>query len=95
MKINAIGEAAGCKCMIGCFIESRLGLTAAAHLAAARPNIFFLDLDSAYGLEEDPIIGGIQYDDKVGGLIHLPDGPGLGVDVDPAFLETKEHVRIS
>ena len=48
LKINAIAEAAGCKCMIGCFGESRLGLTAAAHLALARPNIVFFG--SGFGL---------------------------------------------
>lgn len=87
LKINAIAEAAGMKCMIGCFGESRLGLSAAAHLALARPNITFLDLDSAYAFEEDPVIGGIQYDDKIGGLIHLSDEPGLGAKIDEAYLD--------
>lgn len=30
LKIDAAAQAAGCKCMIGCFGESRLGLSAAA-----------------------------------------------------------------
>ena len=78
IKINAIAEAAGLKCMIGCFGESRLALSAAAHLAMARPNITFLDLDSAYDFIEDPVQGGMRYDDTVGGLIHLDNTPGLG-----------------
>ena len=87
LNINAIAEAAGCKCMIGCFAESRLALTAAAHLAAAKPNIMFLDLDSAYKQSLDPVIGGLQYDSKIGGKITLPTSPGLGASFDESFLE--------
>jgi L-Ala-D/L-Glu epimerase len=94
LKINAIAEAAGCKCMIGCFAESRLGLSAAAHLAVARPNIHFLDLDSCFGFKSDPVIGGIQYDDTVGGLIHVPDVPGHGAAFDEAVLTEAEHVIV-
>ena len=86
LKINAIAEAAGSKCMIGCFAESRLGLTAAAHLAMARPNIHFIDLDSAISFKEDPVRGGMRYDDELGGVIHLSDEPGLGVAVEAEYL---------
>ena len=86
LKINAIAEAAGCRCMIGCFSESRLALSAAAHLAMARPNICFLDLDSAFHFAQDPVLGGMKYDQQVGGLIHLPDTPGHGAEIDEAFL---------
>ena len=92
LKINAVAEAAGCKCMIGCFGESRLSLGAAAHLAAARPNIHFLDLDSAYGFNSDPVIGGMRYDEEQGGVMHLPDTPGHGASFDEACL--KNGVRI-
>ena len=94
LKINAIAEAAGCKCMIGCFAESRLALSAAAHLALARPNIVFLDLDSAYDFKEDPVIGGMTYDDKVGGLIHVPDAPGHGAAFDENFLDKDSLVTV-
>jgi len=87
LKINAIAESYGAKCMIGCFSESRLGLTAAAHLVIARPNIVFLDLDSAMMLAEDPIIGGMQYGETNKSLINVSDEPGLGVDVKLEFLE--------
>ena len=87
LKINAIAEAAGCKCMIGCFGESRLALSAAAHLAMARPNIVFLDLDSAFDFTADPVIGGLQYDPEIGGLIHLPETPGHGAAFDEGALE--------
>jgi L-alanine-DL-glutamate epimerase-like enolase superfamily enzyme len=86
LKINAIAEANACKCMIGCFAESRLALSAAAHMAMARSNIVFLDLDSAYDFVTDPVIGGIAYDEKVGGLLHIDDTPGIGASFDEAQL---------
>jgi L-alanine-DL-glutamate epimerase-like enolase superfamily enzyme len=46
-KAAAVVDAAGKACMIGCMMESRLGLTAAAHLASAMGHFKFFDLDSA------------------------------------------------
>ena len=94
LQINAIAEAAGAKCMIGCFGESRLALSAAAHLAMARPNIYFLDLDSALDLKADPVIGGMEYDGDIGGLIHLPDTIGHGAEFDPAMLDAESTVVV-
>jgi len=93
LKINAVSEAAGCKCMIGCFSESRMGLTAAAHVAIARPNISFIDLDSAFSFAEDPVLGGIQFDEILGGVINMPTSPGLGAAFDEKQLE--QHVRVA
>ncbi|GAB3896355.1 mandelate racemase/muconate lactonizing enzyme family protein [Spirosoma agri] len=83
LKINAIAEAAGIPCMIGCMSESRLALTANAHYAAARQNVRFCDLDGCFEHASDPIQGGITYS---GYQIELPDAPGIGAEVDPAFL---------
>ena len=94
LKINAIAESAGLKCMIGCFGESRLGLTAAAHLAMAKPNIVFIDLDSAFRFKEDPVIGGISYDQTIGGVIHVSDEPGLGASIKDRFLSEASKVVI-
>jgi len=88
LKINAVAEAAGVRCMMGCMSETRLGLTAAAHVVSARPNIEFADLDSADMLSADPVIGGLIYGD--GGTVILPDTPGHGADIDPAFLKDLE-----
>ncbi|MBC7099535.1 dipeptide epimerase [Candidatus Bipolaricaulota bacterium] len=92
-KIAAVAEAARLGCMVGCMSETRLALTAAAHLAAARPVIRFLDLDSALTHTVDPILGGMEY--REGGRIELPAGPGLGAEVDPAFLEKLESFTVS
>ena len=94
LKINAIAEAAGCRCMIGCFAESRLGLSAAAHLAMARPNIHFIDLDSAYYLKQNPVLGGITYDKEIGGLLHLSNSPGHGAEFDEKFLDSQSRLTI-
>ncbi len=88
-KINA--EGAGIQYMLGCMAETRLGLSAAAHLVSARPNIVFADLDTAFLHAQDPVIGGITYDR---GKITLPDAPGHGADVDAAFFERMEKVSI-
>ena len=92
IKINAIAEAAGVKCMVGCMNETRLGLAASAHLVSAHPNIVFADLDGADMLSIDPVQGGIVYDD--GGQVILPEGPGLGADFDSAFLSELESFAV-
>jgi len=94
LKINAIAEAAGMKCMVGCFAESRLGLSAAAHLAMARPNISFIDLDSCYHFKTDPVIGGMTFDDKIGGLLNLPDVIGHGAAFDESALDLESKVVV-
>lgn len=91
LKINAIGESAGIPCMVGCMTETRLGLTAAAHLVSSRSNIIFADLDGYLFLQEDPIIGGAEYN---GGEINLPETPGHGADIDPDFLKHCELTTI-
>jgi L-alanine-DL-glutamate epimerase-like enolase superfamily enzyme len=90
-KIAAIAESAGKSCMIGCMMESRLGLTAAAHLASAMNCFKFFDLDSAHLLAEDPIVGGVRYEKD---LVMLEEKPGLGAEVDAKFLSRCEIVTI-
>ena len=92
LKIDAVAEACGARCMLGCMLETRLGLTAAAHLASARPNIRYVDLDSHYQITEDPIRGGASWER---GVIELPTAHGIGAEVDPGFLERCERVAVS
>lgn len=94
LKINAISEAYGAKCMIGCFNDSRLGLTAAAHLVLARPNIVFLDLDAALFLSDDPIIGGMEYGKTNKSLITIGEKPGWGVDIKEEYLQKWKNFKI-
>jgi L-alanine-DL-glutamate epimerase-like enolase superfamily enzyme len=88
LKIAAVAEAAGIPCMVGCMSETRLALTAAAHLASARPIIRFLDLDSADMHAADPVVGGMTYGQ--GGRLALPAGPGLGAELERTFLTRLE-----
>lgn len=75
LKICGIAETAGVECMVGCMLESRIAVTAAAHLAAAKKVVTKVDLDSPLLCAEDPISGGINYEkDK----ILLPERIGLG-----------------
>ncbi len=94
IKINSIAEAAGMKCMIGCFHESRLSLSVSAHLASARKNIEFIDLDAGYSLAEDPVKGGMQYDRKKIDRIILSDKPGHGADIRDDFLDRMKITTI-
>ncbi len=91
LRINAIAEGAGIRCMVGCMTETRLGLTAAAHLVSARPNIQYADLDGWLFQKVDPITGGAQYNV---GEITVPDAPGIGADVDPDFLNQCESTTV-
>jgi L-alanine-DL-glutamate epimerase-like enolase superfamily enzyme len=62
--------------MVGSMMESHVGVGAAAALVAAYPTSAVSDLDAAWWLRAPVVEGGIRYD---GPVIHLPDGPGLGV----------------
>jgi L-alanine-DL-glutamate epimerase-like enolase superfamily enzyme len=59
------------KIMLGCMIESSLGITAAAHLA---PLVDYLDLDGAALLADDPF-DGMRLDH---GRLLMPERPGIG-----------------
>jgi L-alanine-DL-glutamate epimerase-like enolase superfamily enzyme len=65
-------RAAGLEVMLGCMVESSLGITAAAHIA---PLVDYCDLDGNLLIANDPFEG-VK---AVRGIIHLPDEPGLGV----------------
>ena len=93
LKIISIAEASGIKSQVGCMSETRLGLTALAHLVVARKNIVHFDLDSALQLTEDPVIGGMTYGEN--GIVIVPDTPGIGADFDQAFLDKMEKAVIS
>jgi L-Ala-D/L-Glu epimerase len=82
VKIAHVAEAANLRAMLGCMAETRLGLTAAAHVVASQPCVHYADLDAFLVESFDPIIDGMQV---TGGVVRLPDAPGLGVDLDPAL----------
>jgi L-alanine-DL-glutamate epimerase-like enolase superfamily enzyme len=75
LKIAAVAEAGGRSCMVGCMLESRLGLAASAHFASACECVRFYDIDSCYEHAEELIEGGIQLDN---GMLVLPETVGIG-----------------
>lgn len=77
-RICDLAEAANIECMVGCMIESRIGITAAAHLVAASRNITRVDLDAPLYLKDDPVLGGVY---PKPGKIYLTDDIGLGVSI--------------
>ncbi|MFC7063850.1 mandelate racemase/muconate lactonizing enzyme family protein [Halobacillus seohaensis] len=76
MKINQLAEAYGIPCMVGSMIETKLGITAAAHFAASQKNITRFDFDAPLMLSNDPLYGGVYYE---GCTMTLSDEPGLGI----------------
>ena len=76
LRITAIAETYGVECMLGSMLESKISLTAAAHLAAAKRIITRVDLDAAILLAEDPVSGGFH---KEVPWFYLDESPGLGI----------------
>ena len=73
MRMIHTARAYGLQVMFGCYSDSSLANTAAAHLS---PLADYLDLDSHLNLIDDPFTGVVLKDGRV-----LPnDKPGLGVD---------------
>lgn len=75
-KICSVAEACGVECMIGSMMESRVGITAAAHLTGGKLNITKADLDASTLLSENPVKGGVEVK---GDKLILNDGYGLGI----------------
>ena len=76
IKIANFAETVGVQCMMGCMLESKVGITAAASMAAGRKIVTSADLDAAVLLAEDPVIGGVSFERN---LLRLSEEPGLGI----------------
>jgi len=76
VRMGVEAQAAGLKIMAGGMVETRLGMTAAAHVACALGGVDFVDLDTAWLLAEDPYTGGYEAD---GPHYTMPLSAGLGV----------------
>lgn len=72
LRMIHVAKAHGLKVMLGCMIESSVGIAAAAHLGSLAD---FLDLDSHLLISNDPYEGLTLKNGK----IHLSVLPGLGV----------------
>jgi L-alanine-DL-glutamate epimerase-like enolase superfamily enzyme len=77
MRVGIEAQRRGMPVMVGGMVETRLGMTAGAHLVAALGGVPFVDLDTAWLLAEDPYEGGYR---AVGPRYSLGEEPGLGVN---------------
>lgn len=87
MKVGGLGPALqmirrarelGLKIMLGCMIETSIGLTAMAHLSGLAE---WLDLDASMLVINDPFEG-MFFDETA--AIHVPDRPGIGARLKSA-----------
>lgn len=76
LAIGRRAKAEGLGVMAGAMVETRLGLTAMAHVVAALGGVDWVDLDTALLLERDPFEGGMKC---VASRIDLPPDAGLGI----------------
>jgi L-alanine-DL-glutamate epimerase-like enolase superfamily enzyme len=72
LRMIAVARAHHMMVMVGCMIETSIGITAAAHFT---PLLDVVDLDGAALLKKDPFTGA----SIAGGRVTLPTAPGLGV----------------
>jgi len=77
IKIADISGIYGIDCMIGCMLESSIGVAAAAHIAVAKASVItMVDLDTPSLGKYDPVSSGVQFSNAE---ITITDLPGLGI----------------
>jgi L-alanine-DL-glutamate epimerase-like enolase superfamily enzyme len=77
----------GMRVMLGCMVETSLGVTAMAHLAGFAD---WIDLDAPLLVANDPF-DGLRYDRNAG--IHLPERPGIGAVLKQSQINTETGDR--
>jgi L-alanine-DL-glutamate epimerase-like enolase superfamily enzyme len=77
----------------GGFLESRLGFTAAAHMALSNELFKHIDFDTPLMFSEDLVEGGIRY--EPGGFICIPETPGLGAGIPEKILRKLEKISVT
>jgi len=91
-KIIALAEKENMTMQVGGFMESKITMTANAHLALSSKNILHCDFDTPLMFAEDPVSGGIVY--KENGVIEVPSTAGLGAWIDKEWLDKLEKVVV-
>ncbi len=90
VKIADICGMHGIDCMIGCMLESSIGVAAAVHLAVAKSNVISkIDLDGPSLCQYDPVAGGVIFNESE---ISVTDAPGLGIRNIDGLLPIAERV---
>lgn len=83
LKILNVAEASGIPCMVGCMLETKVGITAGTHLALGKKIVRYADLDGHLDLNIDCVNGGLQTEN---GINRLTPGVGLGLDIDKKII---------
>jgi len=80
LAVEAIARAAGIDSQVGTMVESSIASAAGLHFAASRGNVRTVEMGGPIMLAEDigPVRGWYA-----GQTISVPDGPGLGIEIDP------------
>jgi L-alanine-DL-glutamate epimerase-like enolase superfamily enzyme len=81
LELGRRAREAGLQVMCGGMVETRLGMTAMAHVACALERVEFVDLGTAFLLADDPFEGGYR---ARGAELELTPGPGLDLRVRPS-----------
>ena len=76
LRICDAAEKNQIKCMIGCMLESKVSVSAGAHLAAAKGCITMADLDGPSLCRTDPYVGGPEFE---GPEIRMTESYGIGI----------------
>ena len=77
VRIADIAGLHGIDCMIGCMLESSIGVAAAVHLAVAKSDVITkVDLDGPSLCQFDPVDGGVIFNESE---ITVTDRAGLGI----------------
>lgn len=63
IKALTVAQAAGLDAMVGCMLESKLGIAASLTVANSLSNVKYTDLDGFTYLKEQPFDGGIDFKD--------------------------------
>jgi|APLow6443716910_1056828.scaffolds.fasta_scaffold16662_1 o-succinylbenzoate synthase len=85
LKIASAAQSMGIPCFLGGCIETGVGTAAALHFGACSPNLFpALEIAGSGPFTDDIITEPFVAEH---GVVHLPEGPGLGVTVNEEKLE--------
>lgn len=92
LKIIETANANNIHLQVGCFMESRLAITALVHFAYSSDLIVHYDLDTPLLLKEDPVVGGMVF--KENGIVEIDEAIGIGARIDESYLNKGEKVVI-
>ena len=88
VKIADICGLYGVDCMIGCMLESSIGVAAAVHLAVAKSDVISkVDLDGPSLCRYDPVTSGVLFNDS---KISITGAPGLGIRAIEGLIPVEE-----